>query len=217
MEAKIFFIPAFGTDSTIYQNIILKDSIYKKSAFIEWLPVNNSQNFEDYSKRLISYYKISEGDIVVGVSLGGLIAIEINKIIALKKIISISSLITVAEYPLLFKFLKLTKLYLLFSPRLVKFCLDLIIPFYGTNFRKYLWFRKVFKNSDNQFLRWSFKNIINWKNIERPENIVHIHGEIDPLFSIKNSTMVNYVIPKGSHAMIRFQAEKISKILNKEL
>ncbi|GLR16268.1 alpha/beta hydrolase [Portibacter lacus] len=214
---RLVFIPSFGTDSTLYDNLKSSGGIDHPALFTEWLPVQDCQTFEDYASHFIDHYHITSNDILIGVSLGGVLSIEINKVQPVKKIIAISTIKTKLEKPMLFRVLQKSGTYKLFSPNLMKFGLDILMPFYGKNISSYHWFRRVFKSSDNEFLKWSFNRIVCWENESLPDNIVHVHGTRDPLFPLKNGANIDYKIKNGTHAMIRFNSEEIASIIKQEL
>ena len=58
--------------------------------------------------------------------------------------------------------------------------------------------------------------IVNWNGTQLPKNAIHIHGDNDKLLKHK-FVKADYTIPKGSHAMIVFQAEEINRIIEQEL
>ena len=214
---RLVLIPSYGTDSSLYDALRATEILHNPSLLTEWLPVSSSENLSQYAQAFITHYKINKKDVIIGTSLGGILAIEINRLLRVKKVIVISTIKSVHEKPRLFKFLAKTKTYRLFSPQILKLGLDLIVPLYGKKVASYLWFRKVFKNSDNQFLKWALAQIVNWDNEEIPFNLRHIHGTKDPLFPIRNSSTVDYAITEGTHAMIRFKAIEIAEIIKQEI
>ena len=216
-EGRIIFIPAYGTDSSLYHDIHLEGVNENRILKIEWPTLSNENTFSEYAQTIVDAHGINHHDTIVGVSLGGIMAIEINKLFELKKIVLISSIKSSEERPLIFKLISRSKIYYLFSPVLFKFGLDLIVPFYGLNYKRYIWFRRVFKASDNKFLKWAMMTVVQWENEQIPSNIVHIHGDKDPLFPINNCKEVDHVILGGTHAMVRFQSAEISKILAAEI
>ncbi len=210
---RYIFLPSFGTDSTLYQGF--QSYQYRKSNcyFIEWLEIEKGWSLADYARELIRVHNITSEDVLVGTSLGGVIAIEIQKIQPVHRIFIISSLRSSAEHPRLFKIMYSFRLHYLFYPRLLKFGLDLIMPLYGKNIKKYLWFRKVFKGSPDRLLKWGLIRIVEWKNEELFENVIQIHGSRDPLFPIKNAADPQHVITNGAHTMVRFRALEIENII----
>ena len=62
-------------------------------------------------------------------------------------------------------------------------------------------YKKYLSVSDKQYLNWAIKNMVCW-NQERPlPNVIHIHGDNDAVFPIKNINDCN-VIKGGTHIMI---------------
>jgi pimeloyl-ACP methyl ester carboxylesterase len=200
----------------LYDALREKITLENPYLFTEWLLVDRADDLKEYARRFIEHYGLKKEDILIGTSLGGVLAIEINKILRVKKIIAISTIKTKHEKPSLFRFLRFTKTYKLFIPQVLKVGLDLVAPLYGRNISSYLWFRSVFKSSDNDFLRWSLAEIVNWQNEEIPGNLIHIHGSRDPLFPLRNSKSVDHTIKGGTHAMVRFRANEIAEIIKQE-
>jgi esterase/lipase len=217
MEGRIILIPSYGTDSTLYSNLKLETEKKIKVLRTEWIPVTKDSDLQTYVKKFIATYRITSKDILIGTSLGGILSIEINKQIPVHQIISISSILTKKEQPKIFRIIRTLHLYHLWPPTIAKMFIAVIIPFYGKNADKFKWFQGVFRKTDNTFLKWAFKHIILWENDEIPENLIHIHGQNDPLFPLKNALLVDYVIKNGTHAMIRFKANEIGKIIDEIL
>ncbi|EMS87993.1 hypothetical protein LEP1GSC074_1850 [Leptospira noguchii str. Hook] len=60
-------------------------------------------NLSKYSKRLLSQIDTKNEIILIGVSFGGIVALEISKHISVKQIIIISSIKSVSEKPILYR------------------------------------------------------------------------------------------------------------------
>jgi hypothetical protein len=54
---------------------------------------------------------------------------------------------------------------------------------------------------DETYLKWAVKSIITWKTTEPDPKIVHIHGDNDLVFPIKNIKNC-IIINGGTHVMI---------------
>lgn len=214
---RILLFPSYGTDCSLYDNITFPKSLEATIIRVDWLPLEKKQTLPGYASEFISHYSITKNDIIIGTSMGGMVGIEINKKIGIHKLIIISSIKTIKEHPLLFKILRSTKAYKIVKGRLLKSVLIFIAPLYGRNIKHFGWFREVFLKTPNQFLENGLKAILFWENKEVAKNVIHIHGNNDPLFPIKNIKNVDFEIEKGTHAMVRFKADEISKILSKVL
>jgi hypothetical protein len=211
---KIHFVSALGADSTIYSNIEL-NTIFPVN-HVEWLIPLKKESIESYCQRLIAENNISSNDILIGTSFGGIVAVEIGKIIQPKKIILISSISNQNEKPAKFKFLKLFR----FNKLIPKSWLnnpDLIIrSCFGdvtTVEREFLSAMIIHYNVE--LVYWSLNQIMKFDNKVIHENVVKINGSRDKTFPIKN-IRTDYLID-GTHLMVYSNAKEISKVLNNEL
>ena len=59
--------------------------------FLDWIPNLPEETFSNYITRLLANHKAGENDVVIGLSFGGLAAIEIAKQTPIKKVILLSS------------------------------------------------------------------------------------------------------------------------------
>ena len=105
---RVFLIPGLGADTRIYKNIDLQGH---EVAPVNWIDPDENDTLTTYAQKLMDAYRISTGSIVIGNSLGGMIAIEIAKKVNLSKIILISSIKTVEEAPSYFKVFRRFKFY----------------------------------------------------------------------------------------------------------
>jgi pimeloyl-ACP methyl ester carboxylesterase len=205
----IYCISGFGADERVFSKLNFKDN---EVHFINWSSPLKNEPIEAYAKRM-SEQITDDNPILFGLSFGGIMCIEISKIIAANKVIIISSIKTYHEMPI---WIRLAG----------KLNLDKIIPL------KTFWFiepienynlgienkqelklvKEYRKNIGQQYTNWSTHQILNWKNEWLPENLTHIHGTKDHIFPIKN-IKGDYVIDGGGHFMIMNKCEKVNAIL----
>ncbi|HEY4197133.1 MAG TPA: alpha/beta hydrolase, partial [Mucilaginibacter sp.] len=81
--AKIFLIAGMGADTRIFNNIEIPEE-YDVTP-VDWIPHHKTDTLETYSQKLICQYNITPNSIIIGNSLGGMLAIEIAKKVKLKK------------------------------------------------------------------------------------------------------------------------------------
>lgn len=72
--------------------------------------------------------------------------------------------------------------------------------------------RNILKDTNPKFLSWAIDKIINWKNIQNPENTIHIHGTSDRIIPIRN-VQIDYKIENGGHFMTVNKYLEIENIL----
>lgn len=209
MKPTIYIISGLGADKRMFQNFSFDGF---NVIHIDWvLPLEN-ETLQNYALR-ISENITNENAILIGLSFGGILSVEISKIKKFKKIFLLSSAKTMFEIPLYYRVLgKLNLLEIIPIPFLKKVnFLSYIIFGAKTDFEKKL-LKGIVKDTDENFLKWALHQIINWKNKDFDRNIVHIQGNRDlilPHYFVK----YNYLIEGGTHFMTLNQSEKIEQII----
>ena len=120
MEKKhIYFMPGLGANSKIFEYISLPKDQFDVH-LLEWkIPVSEEESIEDYAKRMTGEIK-HQNPILLGVSFGGVLVQEIAKIIAVEKVILVSSIKSHHELPNRLKLLKKTKGYKFFPTKIIE-------------------------------------------------------------------------------------------------
>lgn len=156
-----------------------------------------------------------ENPVIVGLSFGGMLGVEIAKRISVKKLIIISSAKTFHEIPLWIRQLRFIPLHRLLRANIIKRLNSFAYLLMGVKNRPdKILFRQMFHESDNRIVDWSINAIINWRNEGVPPGIHHIHGTKDILLPF---SLVKADIPVkgGEHLMPLIQPELVSSILKK--
>jgi hypothetical protein len=205
--SKLFLIPGLGADCRIYKNIDLKGH---ELVCVQWIDPAKNDSLTTYAQKLIDKYHILSGSIVIGNSLGGMIAIEIAKKISLQKTILISSIKTVKEAPWYFSFFRITRLHRLIPLKKLT-SLEFIVEyaFGGMSEVDQQLFGDMLKKTSPVFMKWAIEAILRWDNLSIPGNVYHLIGDKDKVFprkGIKGADIVN----GGTHVMIFNNAKKIN-------
>ena len=205
--SKIFLIPGLGADERIYRNIHLEGF---ETVPVKWLIPDKSDTLTSYSQKLINEYHIKQNDIVIGNSLGGMLAIEISKKVKLSKTILISSIKTVDEAPRSFKWYRYIPLYRILPAKFYTMTGNIVQFAMGRMSIKHKQlFIEMLENTSPQFVKWAIGAILHWDNQTVPANVYHITGDKDQVFSykrIKGATIVK----GGTHLMILNKANQIN-------
>ena len=206
----IYLISGLGADERVFQNL---DFGRLKPRFIKWIEPRDNETFQEYSLRLSEQIETSK-PIILGVSFGGMIAIEIAKLIDYQQVIIISSAKTKTEIPIIYRILGRLKFHKLIPISVFKQANILTYWFFGMNSKaekKLL--KSILHDTNSTFLKWAMDAIISWKNEVIIEKLVHIHGNKDKILPLKNIKKVDLVIPNGGHLMVFNQAHKINVAL----
>jgi len=215
-KIPVYFIPGLAANKKIFEYISLSSELFDVH-FLDWnMPLSLEESIENYAQRMCN--KITHSNpILIGISFGGVIAQEMSKLISVKKLIIISSIKTKDELPTRLKLAKKTKAYKLFPTKIVENIEDYDAYFFTDFLKKRSELYKRYLSVRNAtYLQWSIHNILNWQQEEALENIIHIHGNKDEIFPIKN-IQNSIEINKGTHIMILDKAKTISKILEEKM
>lgn len=210
---KAYFISGLGADKRIFSKLKLDPQI--EVIHIEWIVPIKNESLRNYAKRLSFIIDVSNDFILVGVSFGGMIAVEISKVIAPRCTIIISSTLYSQDLPLLYRFAGKLQLVKLIPSWLIKSSNSLTQNFFfGTKSRseKQL-LRKIIADTDSRFLKWAIGSILSWRNSVRPNSLYHIHGTNDRILYSK-SAKPDFAIGNGTHFMVYQNAGEISGIIN---
>jgi pimeloyl-ACP methyl ester carboxylesterase len=209
--SKIFLIAGLGADTRIFNNIELGDD--HDVTPVDWIAPNELDTLTTYAQKLIHQYFITNGSVVIGNSLGGMIAIEIAKQVQLNKVILISSIKTINEVPWYYKVLNALPVYQLVPGKLIAPFGAFIKPVFGKMSKDDLWlFNDMLRKSSPAFLKWAMRAILKWDNQTVPANLYHIVGDKDLIFDFKKINNAT-IIKGGTHMMIFDKAKQINKIL----
>ncbi len=207
---KIFLIAGLGADTRLFNNIDLGDNDVTP---VDWLEPNDHDTLTTYAQKLIHKYFITDNSIVIGVSLGGMIAVEIAKQIRLNKVILISTIKTVSEAPVYFKLGSVLPLYKLIPAIFLPKLGFMIKPVFGKMNAHDTWlFNDMLKQSSPKFMKWALGAVLKWKNETVPANLYHIVGDKDQFFNYKNISNAA-IIKGGTHIMVFDKAKQINKLL----
>lgn len=206
-DERIFSKLTWGADADVH--------------YIQWLMPEKNETLEAYAGRMAAQITTTGNFTLIGVSFGGIMAIEISRIISVKQLILISSIETHHQLPAWMKLCGKLQLYRLIPTGVMHDIrpLKLFEPienyFLGacTEDQKML-ANEYRKNVDPHYLKWSVRQILQWKNEKVPENIYHIHGTADKIFPIKKLTPTHR-IEAGRHFMLYHKPEEVSEVLGR--
>lgn len=213
MIKNLYLFSGLGADKRIFQRLDL--SGYSVN-YIEWVLPLESETIEHYASRLLSQVTTPD-PILIGLSFGGIMAIEVAKLIATEKVILISSIKSGNEVPFYYRwmahagiqnyipsgFLKNTNL-------LTNWLFGTVSPF------DQILLKQIMSDTNPEFFRWALNQIVIWKNQTLPKNLIHIHGTGDRILPIR-FTEYDIVVKKGGHFMTLNKSDEINRILKLQL
>ena len=214
METKpqIYLIPGLGADGRMYgpQMKIMPDAIV-----LENQKPLKGETLAEYSTRLAGKIDISKPFIIIGTSLGGIIAMELSRILKPEKVILIASVKHRTEMPLWMRSMKYLYLHRLVSGKVFVWFsssnVKRLITKRDTNVAKLL--IDLHRDADPEFVEWAINEVVRWEGTSdhRPD-IIHLHGTREILFPYHKVSGAIAVMG-GSHVMGLTQSQDVNKIL----
>lgn len=214
---KAFLFTGLGADHRLFNHIHLNglETIYVPYI----LPSSEEETIESYAPKLLNslLLKPQKGDILLGVSLGGVMATEMAKKLEGVKVILISSAKTKLEFPGYFSIFNYFNPEFINPANVFKNISNLINPFMGfINDEEQDLCVDMMKKVDLTFFNWSKRAVVKWENTVPPKDFIHIHGTKDLVFPIENIKNA-LKIPNGTHFMVYTQGKLISEIILERL
>lgn len=196
----VYLMPGMAASPKIFEHIKLPENQFKIH-LLEWVIPFDNESMSEYSLRL-SKSILHDNIVLIGVSFGGVIVQEMSKHITVRKLIIISSVKSVRELPKRMLLAKATKAYKIIPTRLVG-NMELFAKYaFGNNVTKRIeLYKKYLSVNDSKYLDWAIKNMVCWNQETCNPDIIHIHGDKDNVFPIKNISNC-ITVKNGTHIMI---------------
>jgi pimeloyl-ACP methyl ester carboxylesterase len=211
---NVYFIGGLGSDKRIFRHIQLPADC--EIIYLDWIPPEKNESLPAYALRLAAIIQFQEPFILVGLSFGGMIAVEIAKVYRPQKIILISSIPVSRHLPAYYRMASSIRLQRILPISIIKWAALLKRRFSRETSEDKKILKEMILSSDASFIKWAFGAILSWKNKWVPENLIHIHGSRDRILPYRY-TQPTHIINKAGHIMILTQSEEINKILEQVL
>ncbi len=216
---KIYCVPGLANDKRMFDNLsplLLSQDI----TFLEHMePAHPTERMKEYAKRLSQTIEnFDENSVIIGMSLGGIISVELSKILPMKKVFLISTIKHPNEFPWQIKLLKNLPLDKLQLPAwLIRKSIAPMSWLLGvTNFKGRKHLQSMIDDACERHIAWAQYAAANWDNKLIPNHYIHIHGTKDEIFPVAY-VRASHFIEGGNHYMIMDRAQEIAHIINIEL
>ena len=211
---NLYCMPGMAASPKIFEFISLPKPI--KIHLLSWIPPLKDEPLTDYAIRMCE--RVTQTDpILLGVSFGGVLVQEMSKYLPGCQVVIVSSIKSKDELPLSMKMAKKTNAHKLLPMQWINNLDNLSLFVFGEGIQKRLaLYQKYLSERNPDYLSWAIDSLVNWDKTEISNNIIHIHGEKDNVFPIKNLSHP-FIKIKGGHAAIITQAHWFNKELSKIL
>ncbi|MBN8854116.1 MAG: hypothetical protein BGO55_06965 [Sphingobacteriales bacterium 50-39] len=208
---NVYFISGMGADGRLFKHIRLPEGY--QMHFVKWITPDENDTVPSYASRLVEQIDTTQPFALVGVSLGGIMSVEIAKLTTPVATVLIGSIPVAAHLP---------RYYFTLGNSLG---LLRVLP--GSLFKRAAKLKRVFTResstdkrlvlqmideTDGNFLIWAMKAVLKWENKELPQPLWHIHGSRDMVFPIM-LTHPSHTIRRSGHLVVMTHAAEVNGIL----
>lgn len=208
-----YLIPGLGADERVFQNLL--PLLRGKTQVLLWLTPEPNETLPHYAARMAAIIPPEQKGIIVGVSFGGVVALEITRTHPGLRTVLISSIPDASCLPPLLRLIRATGVYRLFPPQWLKLFPRAGQWYFGVKQREYSLFKEILCDMEPVYTRWAIHRLLHWDSTGVGRSI-QILGTEDRVFP-PGPTPVEHLIRGGGHFMVISHALEISQILNQLL
>jgi len=211
---NVYCISVLGADERIFNKLVVDGANF---IYLPWVTAQNADTVETYAAKMAATIP-EPNPIILGMSFGGILAVEIAKIMPVKKLFLISTAKTkheLGEDPGIVKFF--------IKYKLIPFGIIKYFPngiFYNRFGAKTKEEKKllagILRDTDTVFLKWAMKALLTWNNETYSENYVQLHGTKDKII-LPQYVYPDFWIEEGTHIMIYSLADTVNSIIAQHL
>ncbi|MFT6165360.1 MAG: pimeloyl-ACP methyl ester carboxylesterase [Vicingaceae bacterium] len=204
----IYCIPGLGLDHRLFRKLSISGVELK---FLDYIEPLDDEPVAAYAKRMADKIE-DEVFSILGMSLGGILAIEISRLKKTEHLFLISTVKNKSEVPSIFKYMDLLPTKNKTASKLAIEASVAFKPYYDkSDAAGNKLFEAMIHAASHKMLAWGVKSISNWTyNEELTCPFYHLHGTADLIFPLKNIDKAESV--KGAtHYMVYNNAEEVSK------
>jgi pimeloyl-ACP methyl ester carboxylesterase len=210
---KVYFLSGIGADHRLFVHLTLPPGFVAE--YLNWIPHKDKETLQSYAARMAEGIDAKEPFVIIGMSLGGIIAVEIAKLTSPACTIIISSVPTDTQLPPFYRIATKMHLHRLIPATIYKLgtAVKNFLTMKGKENRMLM--RSIIWSGDDRFIRWGLDAVLKWKNNTVPQRFYHIHGSRDLVFPF-TYTSPHYVL-KGGHMLVMKNPQHLNRIIHKIL
>ncbi|WP_139925246.1 alpha/beta fold hydrolase [Hymenobacter sp. DG01] len=207
-----YLLPGLGADERVFRNLLPR--LHGQTRVMPWLTPTPDETLPHYAARMAADIPPEAEGLLVGVSFGGVVGLEINRLRPRLRTVLISSIPDSSCLPPLLRLIRASGVYRLFPPQWLKLFPRAGQWYFGVkDGEEYRLFKEILRDMEPVYTRWAIHRLLHWDSTHVGRSI-QILGTQDRVFP-PGPTPVEYLIRGGGHFMVLSHAEEISQILNR--
>jgi pimeloyl-ACP methyl ester carboxylesterase len=203
---RIYCLSGLGADERIFSRINFHNN---NVTFIRWIAPVKGESIQHYAERLSTQVTDPE-PVLIGLSFGGMMCIEISRVIKVKAIILISTVKNYHQLPWWMIIAGTLNLHKLVRLQSYSWLAPLQNYTLGVESKEELTLVKEYRrNIDRHYLNWAVNAILKWRSTKLYCDTYHIHGGRDRIFPLQK-VKPDIIVPTGGHLMIFNRSEEVN-------
>jgi pimeloyl-ACP methyl ester carboxylesterase len=211
---NVYFTSGIGADYRLFTHLRLPEGF--EASYIHWIPPLENEKLPDYAFRLTQQIDSTKPFILVGLSLGGIMSVEMAKRISPICTILISSVPVSAHLPRYYRLAGNLGLGRLVPAALLKAATTVKHTLTMRPAANRQLMMDVIRAGDDQFIHWALNAVLQWENTDIPQPLYHLHGTRDEVFPI-GLTTPTHIIRKAGHMFLLSHPDPVNRILREIL
>jgi pimeloyl-ACP methyl ester carboxylesterase len=207
---KIYFISGLAADKRMFKYIQLPAGY--EAVFLNWIEPLKKESLRQYAIRLATGINTAEPFVILGLSMGGMMAVEIALRHQPVATILVSSLYSHKQLPRKIRWVSALGVHRWVPISFLKSA-SVVKRFFTTEATAdKMMLKQIIKESNTTFIRWAITAMVEWRNEVLPNHLYHLHGTKDNILPIRyvNPT---HTIEKGGHLMVMNNYHAINSCL----
>ncbi|MBC8085287.1 MAG: alpha/beta hydrolase, partial [Hymenobacter sp.] len=176
-----YLIPGLGADERVFQN--LRPLLRGETRILPWLTPEPDESLPGYAARMAATIPPEQAGLLVGVSFGGMVGLEISRLRPRLRAVLVSSIPDASCLPPLLRLIRLTRAYRLFPPQWLKLFPRAGQWYFGVrNGAEYRLFRQILRDMEPVYTRWAIHRLLHWDSTDvgRNTQILGTHDRVFP-------------------------------------
>lgn len=211
---NVYFLSGIAADHRLFRYIKLPAGYH--AVFLEWIKPIPNESIAKYSRRMMENVNTEKQFVIIGLSLGGIVATEIAKIYTPLATIILGSIPTSRQLPPYYKWLGRLQVNKIIPGNFYKWASVVKHRFSKETNEDRDIIIDMIRQADTDFVHWGLNAVLQWNNVEIPGALFHIHGTRDQVFPIY-FTKPTHIIKNGGHLLAMSHPEEINSILKEIL
>ena len=181
-----------------------------------WEQAELDDSLAGYAKKMLPQIDLNQPVVLIGLSFGGLLAVELSKLIDHCQTIVISSAVRSSYFPKKYKLFGTRRSIYKVPFSIIRKANFIANYFFGVKEKEHkALLKEILLNSDEFFFKWGLNSIFLWENDYIPPDLTIIHGTNDKIFPNMEPNAI--AIEGGGHFMVLDKAKLISNVLSRIL